>query len=183
MDTLTLRHCRPFTGGHADTEANIAAHSPTRTPHAVLRDYLQELPEPLVPFAAYTSVMDAALQGKPANQAPASEHTTECVSQHAQRRMRQALQSMAHQPAHMVTLRRLLRFLHRHIFLLPIRCAQGGQVSQVSQGTSLSAASLSILTTIFYNLTQGHVVVGERHQSCGVTNLVCVERHQRCVSV
>jgi hypothetical protein len=117
-----------------DTLTIFAAHSPTPTPHAVLRDYLQELPEPLVPFAAYTSVMDAALEGKAGNEAQATEHTTDCVSQHAQRRIRQTLQAIAAQPAHTVTLRRLLRFLHRHIFLLPMRCAEGGEVSQ---GTNL----------------------------------------------
>lgn len=101
---------------------------------AVLREYLHQLPESLVPMDAYAAVMDGVSRFRSAHAHAAGLDENEQASSRLLGCLDQPLQAMAAtQPAHMVTLRRLLVFLHRHIFLLPMRSAAGGLPSQGAQ--------------------------------------------------
>lgn len=87
----------------------------------VLRTFLNELPEPLLTFAGYQSVVSGGC-GLAGDEAAGGQAADAAVH-----RLWEPLQTVASaNAAHMVTARRLLKFLHRHIFVLPIRRSASG---------------------------------------------------------
>jgi len=87
----------------------------------VLRSFLNELPEPLLTFAGYQPIVSGACASA-GNEAAGGQATDA-----AGHRLWEPLQTVAAaNAAHMVTARRLLKFLHRHIFVLPIRRSGSG---------------------------------------------------------
>ena len=117
---------------------------------AVLCEYFNSLPEPLMTFAAHarlvdsvaaTNGCDSGVQGlKGEAEVGSGGRGGDVADAHpeAVRGMWGLVQSVAEtNPAHVVTARRLFSFLHRHIFLLPLR--HGG--AEVGGGAEADVAA------------------------------------------